>query len=488
MTDPILIAGAGPVGLTLAVELARYGVPVRIIDSAAAASATSKALAIWARTLELLDRGGMAAPLVQAGLRVPAVRIGTAGAEIGRIDFSGLDTRYPFALLLPQSETERLLAARLAGLGLAVERRTTLARFADTADGVACEILGPEGRVERVTAPWLVGCDGAHSTVRKALGLSFEGDTLAQTFVLADLQVAGLPVPPDEIGIFWSRDGALMFFPIGHGRYRVIADVGEAPRHDPTLAELQAIVDVRGPAGVTLSDPVWLAGFSVNERMVSRYRVGRVLVAGDAAHLHSPAGGQGMNTGMQDAVNLAWKLALVVRGRAVPALLDSYGAERAAVARRVIAEAGRLTRVGLLKGPLAQALRDHAAHRLLGLAAVQDLATHRLSELSVGYPGSPLNRGHVAGATAALPGQRFATDRPFGAGDCPLFALCAAEDDGARAFRAGHEGLVEPVPRPALPDGLIRLVRPDGYVAAIARPGDWAVLEEALSALCTAAG
>lgn len=482
MTDPILIAGAGPVGLTLAVELVRYGVPVRIIDSAAAPSQTSKALAIWARTLELLDRGGMAAPLIEAGLCAPAVRIATAEAEIGRIDFSALESRYPFALLLPQSDTERLLEARLTALGGRVERRTTLAAFSETGDGIACDLHGPDGATETVPAAWLVGCDGAHSTVRKTLGLTFRGDTLPQTFVLADLHVAGLPLPPDEIGIYWSRDGALMFFPIGHGRYRIIADVGEAPRHDPTLAELQAIADVRGPAGVTLSDPVWLAGFSVNERMVQQYRTGRALLAGDAAHIHSPAGGQGMNTGMQDAVNLAWKLALVVQGRAAPGLLDSYGAERAAVARRVIDEAGRLTRVGLLKAPLAQTLRDFAAHHLLGLDAVQHLATARLSELTVGYPGSPLNRGHVAGAAVALPGQRCATDRPFGAGDRPLFALCAAADDGARGFLARHPGLVEPAARPALADGLVRLVRPDGYVVALARPGDWQTLDDALSA------
>lgn len=483
MTDPILIAGAGPVGLTLAAELTRYGVPVRIIDSAPARSATSKALAIWARTLELLERGGMAEPLVQAGVAAPAVRIGTAEAEIGRIDFSRLDSRYPFALLLPQSDTERLLEAHLANAGLQVGRQTTLGHLAETGAGVACDLHGPDGQIRTVTAPWLIGCDGAHSTVRKALGLTFEGDTLAQTFVLADLHVAGLPVPANEIAIYWSREGALMFFPIGHGRYRIIADVGDAARHDPTLAELQAIVEARGPGGVTLSDPVWLAGFSVNERMVPRYRVGRVLLAGDAAHIHSPAGGQGMNTGMQDAVNLAWKLALVVKGRAAAALLDSYGAERAAVARRVIADAGRLTRVGLLEGPLAQNLRDFAAHHLLGLAAVQHLATARLSELSIGYPGSPLNRGHVPGAADGLPGQRCATGLPFGAGSEPRFGLCAADDGAARAFLARYAGLLEPAVRAPLADGNLRLVRPDGYVAAIARPGDWAALNDCLSSL-----
>lgn len=274
----------------------------------------------------------------------------------------------------------------------------------------------------------------------------------------------------------------LMFFPIGQGRYRLIANVGDEPRHDPTLAEVQAIVDSRSSGGVTLSDPVWLSGFTINERMVPQFRTGRVFVAGDAAHIHSPAGGQGMNTGMQDAINLAWKLALVVRGKAAPSLLDSYSDERTAVARHVVAAAGRLTRAALLKGPIEQTLRDYVAHHLLGHSWVQHLATEQFSELAVGYPDSPLNRGHVSRAKE-IAGERFETGVPFGAGPEPRFALCAADTEEARSFIQRYADLVEAEPRKASADGLLRLIRPDGFVAAISTQDQWAPLDDCLSSI-----
>jgi 2-polyprenyl-6-methoxyphenol hydroxylase-like FAD-dependent oxidoreductase len=199
-------------------------------------------------------------------------------------------------------------------------------------------------------ASWLVGCDGAQSTVRKQLGCAFEGETMGSRFVLADVHVAGLSVAATELAIFWHQDGVLVFFPIAPGRYRVIADMGRwdpAARQDPTLADIQAIVDQRGPGSVVLSSPVWLSPFGINERMVTDYRRGHVFLAGDAAHIHSPAGGQGMNTGMQDAFNLAWKLALAMQGLpSAPALLDSYSSERCAVGWKTSAGSRGLRRRG----------------------------------------------------------------------------------------------------------------------------------------------
>lgn len=479
---PVLVAGAGPVGLTLAVELARYGVPVRIIDRALARSDKSKALAVWPRTLELLERAGCAADFVAAGVRCPAANIFAGTERVARVAFGEVASPYPFALLLPQSETERLLESRLSSLGITVERGTTLEELVDDGEAVACRLQRTDGTTERARAPWLVGCDGAHSTVRQALGLDFAGVTLPQSFVLADIHVAGLAVPTDEMAIYWSAEGTLLFFPIGGGRCRIIADVGSEPRHDPTLGEIQAIVAARAPRRVTLSDPVWLAGFSINERMVRRYRAGRVFVAGDAAHIHSPAGGQGMNTGMQDAVNLAWKLALVTAGAAAGDLLDSYSAERTEVARAVLTDSGRMTRAGLLHNPLAQGLRNLVVHGMLGFAGARNRAATHLSELSVGYPDSPLNRGFVPDTAGIAPGDRLVAGAPFGAGDTPRFALLAPEVPQARSLLADFPTLLEPEIRPPLAEGMIHLVRPDGYIAGIGSTADgWTALRTCLT-------
>ena len=481
MTE-VLIAGAGPVGLTLAIELSRFGVPVRVLDRAPARTDKSKAVVVWPRTLELLDRAGLAAAFAETGLQASRVSMRAGGEPLAEIGFGELPTPYPYVLVIPQSETERLLEEHLSSLGVRVERGTELVEFAEAEEGVTCALRRPDGAAETARFGWLVGCDGARSTVRHGLGLEFEGDTLPLSFVLADVRVTGFPVPDDRLALIWSAEGPLLGFPMKGGRYRLIASIGEAPRHDPTLEEIQAIVDRRAP-GARVADPAWLSGFAINERMVPRYRVGRVFVAGDAAHIHSPAGGQGMNTGMHDAINLAWKLALVVRGLAAPSLLDSYGAERSVVARRVLSDSGRMTRAATLRGGAARALRDFAIHTLLGFHGIRDAAAARLSELTVGYPESPLNLGSAAGATGPRPGERILAGAPFGAGETPRFALLAEEGAEARAILAAHPALLEAEPRPPLGDGLTRLVRPDGYVAAIASRGEGSVASRALAGI-----
>jgi hypothetical protein len=280
----------------------------------------------------------------------------------------------------------------------------------------------------------------------------------------------------------------LALFPITPGRYRVIADVGDghskAPRPDPNLEEVQAIIDQRGPGGIRASTPIWLASFRINERKVADYRAGRVFLAGDAAHIHSPAGGQGMNTGMQDACNLGWKLALVCRGLAAPEpLLESYNIERSAVGRRVLADAGRLTMLAVMRSGVMQAVRNHVASLVFGLAPVRETMANKLAELSIGYPESPLtHRGHH-GHTGPAPGQRAPildmTD-PVGAGGTPRFALFAQADSEGAALIARHGDLLEPAVRPPFEEGNIWLVRPDGYVALVARHGAWADVEDYL--------
>jgi 2-polyprenyl-6-methoxyphenol hydroxylase-like FAD-dependent oxidoreductase len=494
MGQDVLVVGAGPVGLTMAAELARYCVSVHVIDMAAGRSDKSKALVVWSRTLELMDRMGCGGSFVTTGIKGRGARIFAGGSEIAHISLDGLDTPHPYALMLPQSETERLMEQHLNSLGVQVERGVELLQFDTGTDGVTATLRHADMRQEVVDAAWMIGCDGAHSTVRHGLGLQFEGDTLPSSWILADLHLSG-PVAQDEIVNYWHADGVLVLIPIAPGRYRIIADAGEvAPGErpaDPTLAQVQAVLDQRGPGGLQVSDPVWLAGFVINERKVADYRAGRVFLTGDAAHIHSPAGGQGMNTGMQDACNLAWKLALVCRGLApVEPLLDSYSAERSEVGRKVLRDAGRLTAMATLKGGVLQALRNHAASLALGLAPVRRVMTKAMAELSIGYPDGPLTRaegGHRGGPSAGERAPVAGVGRPVGSGDRPLFALFAAADAGSAALIGRHGALLEPEVRaPFGPDG-IWLVRPDGYVALTAGDGDWDKVDAYLDCIAGAA-
>jgi 2-polyprenyl-6-methoxyphenol hydroxylase-like FAD-dependent oxidoreductase len=476
MVAKVLIVGAGPVGLTMAAELARYGVPVRVVDKAAQRTDKSKALVLWSRTLELLDRSGCSAALVAAGHQVTGANIVAGDKTIGHVGLSGVASPYPFALMLPQPETERLLEEHLAHLGTAVERRVEAIGFAQTQTGVTTILRHPNGAEEKVETDWLIGCDGAHSMVRHGLGLSFEGDTLQSDWILADVHISGFKIPDTEMAVYWHADGTFVTFPISPGRYRIIADIGVSDGvhpADPILAEVQSIADRRGPGGLKLSDPIWLSAFRINERKVRDYRSGRALVAGDAAHVHSPAGGQGMNTGMQDAINLAWKLVLASRSAQVPeALLASYSAERSAVGEQILKQAGRLTAIGVMHNHTAQMLRNFVGGLLLGLSPVRRAMADTLTEITIGYPRSPLNGPHVAGGPA--PGDRVppvAGQPPVGGGDRPLFALLAAPGAATDRLIAEHADLLEAAPRPPLAPGGIWLVRPDGYVAATAKAG-----------------
>jgi 2-polyprenyl-6-methoxyphenol hydroxylase-like FAD-dependent oxidoreductase len=477
MKTDVLIVGAGPVGLTMAIELARYKVGVRIIDKAPERTDKSKALVIWSRSLELLERAGVSSRLVEAGQKATSVKISAGDKSIAHFNIEGVESKYPFGLMIPQNETERILDEFLNGLGVKVERPVELTTFTAPGDKVVSTLRHAGGDEETVETSWLIGCDGAHSTVRHQLGMEFRGETSPIDWILADVHLENPPRTP-EIEIVWHPEGVLATFPITKDRYRIIADVGaatedSAPRAEPTLADLQAVLDKRVP-GVRATNPIWISSFRISERKVADYRVGRVFVAGDAAHVHSPAGGQGMNTGMQDACNLAWKLALVVRGPGSNSLLDSYSAERSPVAEQVLKVTGRMTSMMTATGEVVQFLRNHTASLILGLAPVRKLAAGVASEISIGYPHSPLNA--LQRHEDPLPGQRapIRTDEsPVGAGDTPRFVLFAESDGMPQDLLKRYELVLEPALREPYHSGCMWLVRPDGYTALAAKAGDW---------------
>ena len=396
----VLVAGGGPTGLMLTASLAAAGVRCRVVDQAPARASTSRALVVHARSLELLAKLGVADQLVAHGRRSVRARAYVNRRAAFAAEFGGAggvdDTPYPFVLFVSQVETERALDDHLARLGIAVERPVSLVDFTGEGDGVRALLRHGDGREESVHARYVVGCDGAHSAVRKAAAIPFEGAPYPQDFVLADLQVAGL----EEEGsffIFVAPEGLLAVFPLGApGEYRLIASrAGDVPPDagDPTVDEFQALAARVCPVPLTFSAPRWLARFRLHHRLAAHYRAGPAFLAGDAAHIHSPAGGQGMNTGLQDAANLAWKLALVVRGGAPEALLDSYEGERRPVGRRLLRTTDRLFALAAARHPVALAVAGALLPRLgpraLGDQRLRRRAFRFVSQLDIAYPRSP---------------------------------------------------------------------------------------------------
>ena len=469
---PVLIVGAGPVGLTLALQLAKFGVSVRIVDKAVRRTDKSKALVLWSRTLELL--GNSAQQFIDCGLRVNGISIFANGSVIGRLDVSSVQSPYPFALMIPQSETERLLEEMLSQHGVIVERGAEATSVAQTLDYAQVELTKPDGNKETVAAHWLVGCDGAHSLVRHSVGAAFDGETLQSDWILGDVHVEQLPLGT-EVMVHWHRKGILVMFPITADRLRIIANVDSLEAEEPatpTLDEIQKLVDERTSLKCKISNPEWLAGFRINDRKVKDYRYGRLFLAGDAAHIHSPAGGQGMNTGMQDAFNLAWKLALVTKGVCREHLLDSYSSERSYVGDIVLKASGRLTKVATLKSSVMQEIRNFMAHHILGLSPVQHSIGAQVTEVSVHYPDSPLNGPHVKSGPHS--GERFLSKpRSLQHDDDERFALHAGNIALEQQLFSRFENLLRPKVYANEELNAIYLVRSDGYVACSSEdPGE----------------
>lgn len=529
----VLVLGAGPTGLMAALLLKRSGIDVRIIDQRAQPATESRAGVMSARSVELFASVGLAEAVFARGVPNSDFDIFVGGRRVGGFQFDHAragDTPYRFMTMIPQSATEAILIEALADAGLAVDRRVEATGFVERDGGVDVAAKAYDGTAVAIRCAYLLGADGAHSLVRHGLGLSFEGAKYAQTFLLGDVKI-DWDLRDERFRLFLHGDRLGLYVPFqGDGVARVMTTAQADQTTDDqswgplALEELEAGFAEAAGRPVKLHDPVWLSRFSSHHRVVDRYRVGRVFVAGDAAHIHSPAGGQGMNTGLQDAANLAWKLASVLRRGAGDALLDTYEAERLPVARQVLTLSDRMFDVAAAQTGWRAALRDAVAPLVVGpasrLAQVQTVAFRALSQIDVGYdeeghgsgrsprpgaraPDAPIRRGRDA--FDLLQGYRFNALALSRKRLSPAAATRLA--DALRAIDGIDGHVVARLEAPAHPDververaevfdcfevadegQALLLVRPDGIVAWRAETLDVAGCQAALATLLAADG
>ena len=485
----VLIIGAGPTGLALALWLAKLGVKGRIIDKSAEPGTTSRALAVQARTLELYRQLDLTEAVIAGGHRVPAVNLWVRGEAAAHLSFenigSGL-TPYPFLHIFPQDQHERLLIERLQALDVAIERQTELIGFSEQEGGVIARSRGPEGQEVESAASYVAGCDGARSIVREVIGTGFPGGTYRQVFCVADVEATGAALN-GELHIDLDEADFLGVFPLaGQGRARLIGTVrDERAGHADTLTFNDVSDRAINHLKVGVNKVNWFSTYHVHHRVTQHFRKGRAFLLGDAAHIHSPAGGQGMNTGIGDAINLAWKLAAVLAGRAPDNLLDSYEAERIGFARRLVATTDRVFSFATADGRIADIVRTRLAPVVIPMALafepVRTFMFRTVSQITLNYRGGPLSRGtagHVHGGDrlpwAQVDGaDNFATlatmdwqVHGYGSGSAERAAWCATKKVALHIFdwRSGYE--LAGLARDAL-----YLLRPDSYVALADRSG-----------------
>lgn len=474
--NEVIVVGAGPTGLLLAGDLAAAGVPVTLVERRPRSiSNLTRAFGVHARTLEALDARGLADSLVATGQPITRLRL----FRRLTLDLSGLPSRFPFLLITPQYEVERLLEKRALAAGVGFRHGTELTGLTQDGEGVSVQVTTADGTRRSLRADYLVGTDGHHSRVRDLIGLPFPGTAVLRSMVLADVRLAD--PPPDTLTVNGVGDAFAFIAPFGDGWHRIFAWDRDADQPVEAPVELEEVRDLTRRALGTdygIIEARWLTRFHSDERQAPAYRVGRVFLAGDAAHVHSPAGGQGMNTGLQDAANLSWKLAAVQAGRAGPDLLDSYQAERHPVGKDVLRSSGTLIRLAMARNLGVRAARTAFALVMSHVPPVRRRALGMVTGLGIAYR-PPVGSHRLVGSRAR---------------DIPLA-------DGRRlyeALRAGGFVLVTPPGAPDLADlagpGLTVaagtedrtvLIRPDGYLAWV---GDGTLDRATLAGVLAAAG
>jgi 2-polyprenyl-6-methoxyphenol hydroxylase-like FAD-dependent oxidoreductase len=469
--------------LVLALWLTRAGVPLRIIDKEAEPGTASRALAVQVRTLEFYRQLGIADDVIVGGVKIEAVNFWIGGERAAQVPLGDIGqglSPFPFVLVYPQDAHERLLIEHLAALGVTVERQTELVSFQQDRDEVRAVLRKLDGGEQICHAGYLAGCDGARSMVREQLEFGFPGGTYEQRFYVADVEATG-PATDGQLHIDLEEAEFLLVFPLqGQGRIRLVGVASEQPggSREPTFDDVQGRAIERLQLAIQRVN--WFSTYRVHHRVAEHFRQGRAFVLGDAAHIHSPVGGQGMNTGIGDAVNLAWKLAAVVHGTAPQSLLDTYEAERIGFARRLVATTDRLFTFVSKPGGLARAVRTRLAPRivprLFALPQVRNFLFRTVSQIGVRYPDSPLSVGK---AGKVCGGDRLPWVTTIDGGDnfTPLTSLdwqahvygrptqqilAACNQSGVPLRSFAWEAHFE---RAGLVQGALYLVRPDGYVA-----------------------
>ncbi|MFD0440214.1 FAD-dependent monooxygenase [Streptomyces chartreusis] len=470
---PVIVVGSGPTGLLLAGDLAAAGVPVTLVERRPRKiSNLSRAFGVHARTLEQLDARDLADELIATGSTITRLRLFRRLS----LDLGTLPSRFPFLLITPQYEVERLLERRARELGVEFRYESEVVGLRQDADGVDLDVRGADGTVTTHRAAYVVGTDGHRSAVREALGLPFPGTSVIKSLILADVRLA--EKPDSVLTVNGAGDAFAMIASFGDGWYRVMGWNRDHEVPDDAPLELDEVKEIARRALGTdygMHDARWLSRFHSDERQVPRYRVGRVLLAGDAAHIHSPAGGQGMNTGLQDAANLGWKLAAVVQGRASDNFLDTYEAERHPVGKAVLRSSGGLVRLARAHHPAVRAVRALVSAVANIARPVRTKALAQISGIGYRYP-APRGSHRLTGTR--VPDVALKSGRLYEALRGGRFVLITP--DGYRAS-AGREDRLA-CERWVGDRRTTVLVRPDGYVAWAADSAEPAAIEAALAA------
>ena len=404
----VLIVGAGPVGMTAAHELTRYGIPCRIVDSSVGTKQISKALILHVRTQEVLDAMGISAALATEAVPLRQVEMYAYGNRLGRWRLDGIDSPHPYPVIHGQNRTEHLLERAINAQGVQVEWQTSITDLRQDAEGVTVQLQHGGGQIETVRARYVIGCDGTKSVVRQAVGIPFEGDHYTgEQFIQTDAKIRWT-LPSGCSYLFLTKVGYMMVIEMPDDYVRVfisLPDTDPSNNSDPSLQDILASLHEMGTPEAQLTEPIWLSRYRTSHRTATHFREGRVFLAGDAGHTHVPIGGQGMNTGMQDAFNLAWKLAMVSAGRAQPALLETYNAERHPVAENLISGTDRAYRFVLAPDDRQQGLLQFIGPLALQADTIQKQFRETLEEITIGYYTSPLSEDY-GGSSGPIAGQR----------------------------------------------------------------------------------